>query len=186
MSHTRTNSSWLELLASSELLGAILTVVGYAIFVEGRPGTLAGWQVALGLIFATLAGVAGVQLWRGRTFGRRLSLAVQLLQIASLNVTPLVRYVALAGLRVGPVFSSAGVGFRVRGGGEFIAIPFSRDGTLFAVGSALEIGGRFAADLTGSGLSFDVNLLAVYFAWRLYRLRDAELLPAAAPVAPAL
>ena len=160
---------WAAFVAASELLGGIFVAVGYVMYHVARPDTLAGWQIALGLSFAVLAGYAGVQLMRGRLSGVRASIVVQLLQVVSFTVMPVARFVALAGLRAGPVISSAGIELRLRGGGDFVAIPFARDATLAAVGTGLEFGIRIALDGLAS-VAFDVNVIALYFAWRLIRL----------------
>jgi hypothetical protein len=165
---------WIRILAACEVLGGALAVIGYAIYAVTRPGVLAGWQDALGIAFAGLAVYAGVQLLRGRDIGVVASMVAQGLQIVSFTVVPAARFVALAGLRVDLLIASNGVHARFGGGGEFIAIPFARDGTLYAVGTELHFGFRVAPEgLEASTTTIAINFVAVYFLWRLLSLFTA-------------
>ena len=83
---------------------------------------------------------------------------------ANEQARPAARFVALAGLRVDLVIARNGVHARFGGGGDFIAIPFARDGTLNAVGTELHFGFRIAADaLEASTTAIAINIAAAYF-----------------------
>lgn len=107
-----------------------MTLVGYASFAVLRPDRLAGWQYALGIGFGVAAMFAGVQLMRERRIGYYCSVGLQALQLVSFTAVPVARLVALAGLRAGVIVASNGFHMRVGGGGQFIAIPCARDGSL--------------------------------------------------------
>jgi hypothetical protein len=163
--------SRVRLLATCELIGGILAVVGYASYAATRPGGLTGWQFASGVAFGAFAAYAGVQLLLDRDAGIVTSLLVQALQIVSFTVVPAARLVALAGLRIELLIASNGVHARFGGGGEFIAIPFAPDGTLDGVGTELHFGFQVADKLDASTVTIGINLAAVYFLWRLLALR---------------
>ena len=125
----------------------------------------------LGSIFFVTAAVAGAQLLRGRRLGAILSFGVQLLQVVAFSFGP--RFVARAGILGAIVFASNGL--RVEGGfdGRFVATTI-HNGELDAGGTGLDFGTGFAGSpLRDSTVTVAVNLVAIYFAFRLWRyLRD--------------
>jgi hypothetical protein len=158
------HSDWTRFLGISQVLGGLLTLGGYVTFAVFQPGILVAWQHALGGVVGVGSVLAGLQLLRGQRIGYTLSLANQLLQVASFTVVPYARLVSLAGLRFALGFGQEGLHLRLGGGGEFIVLPFARDATQSAVGATLEIGTRFKLEsLRQSDVSLSVNFVAAYF-----------------------
>jgi hypothetical protein len=111
-------------------------------------------------------------------------LVVQLAQILSLNAGW--RYVFLAGPKVTWLIASVGTGINVGGGGLFIVTNVPGDGTLNAVGLAADISvGIMPAPLEAASWTIGINLVAIYFARRLWCLkptfRNSKVAAAAAP-----
>jgi hypothetical protein len=115
----RGSLGWLlRVLAVAEVAGGAVLVVRVA---------RAVWQGAIGGPFLAAAGligvvgllviVAGIALWRGRTWGAVVSLAWQLLQVPHLATAPLTYYVAL------PASVAAGLGLDGRPHGTVIPLP---------------------------------------------------------------
>ena len=124
-------------------------------------------------VFASISFLAGVLLIGRHSSGVTLSLAVQLAQIVSANVGW--RYVFLVGPKVTWVVASLGTGLSVGGGGLLALTATATDGTLNAIGLAADVNlGFMPKPLAEAGWAVGVNLVAVYFARRLWRLR-AEL-----------
>jgi hypothetical protein len=124
-------------------------------------------------IFASVSFLAGVLLVGRHSSGLALSLAVQLAQVFSVNAGW--RYVFLAGPKLTWVIASVGTGLYVGGGGLLALTPAATDGTLNAVGLGADVSvGLMPRPVAEATWAVGVNLVAVWFAWRLWRLR-AEL-----------
>jgi hypothetical protein len=112
---------------------------------------------------------SGVALFRRNRWGVPASIGLQLFQIASFSVASHFRYVALAGPLVQLIVATTGVRLNIGGGGAFVAVPWSQDGSLGALGAHLEAGIGFQpGTLADSEFTMAVNLVAIYFLWRLF------------------
>jgi hypothetical protein len=121
-------------------------------------------------VFASISFLAGVLLIGRHESGVSLSLAVQLAQIVSANVGW--RYVFLVGPKVTWVIASLGTGLAVGGGGLLALMPVTTDGTLNAIGLAADINfGFMAKPLAEASWTVGINLVPLFFARRLWRLR---------------
>jgi hypothetical protein len=158
----------LRIIAASELLGGIFVLSGYALLALGGYRLNPAWQALPAVAFGAFAMVSGIALYRGRRWGVRASMLLQLLQIASFSIVSHLRYVALVGPIVQLIIATTGVRLEVGGGGAFVAVPWSQDGSLGALGVHLEAGLGFQpGTLADSEFTMGVNLLAIYFLWRL-------------------
>lgn len=182
------NRDILRIIAASELLGGIFVLAGYALLGIAGYRLNPAWQALPAVAFGVLAMASGIALFRGMRWGVRASIALQLLQVASFSIASHLRYVALAGPIVQLIVATTGVRLEFGGGGAFVAVPWSQDGTLGALGVHLEAGiGYQPGTLADSGFTMGVNLLAIYFVWRLSdavsakdpAARDASVAPAA-------
>jgi hypothetical protein len=156
------------IIASSEVVGGALVLVGYALVAAFglRPDPL--WQVFPGIVFALVSIAAGWLLHRRHRWGVALSLAVQGLQIANLSLPGTLRYVAFAGPLLQLVAASTGVRLNLGGGGAFVLVPWSNDGTLRAPGVNVAIGAGYQPGLLAdSQVTLAINFVALYFLWRL-------------------
>jgi hypothetical protein len=176
-----------RLIAASELLGGIFLLSGYALLVTGGYRLDPAWQAIPGLAFGAFAMSAGIALFRGHRWGVSASLAVQALQVISMSVISHFRYVAFAGPLAQLIMATTGVRFNIGGGGAFVAVPWSQDGSLGALGANLEVGvGYQPGTLAASQFTIAVNFVAVYFLWRLLTLLGDHERPARSElVAPA-
>jgi hypothetical protein len=114
-----------------------------------------------------------------------MSIATQSLQVVAFSVPSAFRYVALAGLKVRIVIASNGIHVPFGGGGEFLATSRPPNGSLTAVAIELQAGVRIADQpVSASQFTIAINLVAVYFLWRLLRFRPAVLSVANTAVAP--
>ena len=163
-------ASRITVIASVQLLGGLALLIGYALTaVTARTG-FADWQFFLGALFGVFSCVAAVRLHRGLPNGVQLSMIVQAIQILAITVVPSLRFVAVAGIKLRIILASTGFYWQVGFGGEFIAVPFARDGSLGALGSELSIFGAVAPrPLEQSSLTVAVNLAALYFLIVLYK-----------------
>jgi hypothetical protein len=169
------NRNILPIIAASELLGGIFVLSGYALFALAGYRLNPAWQALPAVAFGAIAMASGIALFRGSRWGVRASIAVQLLQIASFSIASHLRYVALAGPIVRMIVATTGVRLEFGGGGAFVAVPWSQDGSLGALGVHLEAGlGYQPGTLADSEFTMGVNLLAIYFLWRLSALVGAK------------
>lgn len=126
---------------------------------------------------------AGIALFRKQRWGVPASMAVQVLQLASVSVASHFRYVAFAGPVAQLIIATTGVRLNVGGGGAFTAIPWSQDGSLGAIGANLEGGVGFQpGTLAESEFTLAINFVAIYFLWHLSAKSDEK--TQAAPVEP--
>lgn len=165
----------LTIIAASELLGGIFVLAGYAVFAATGYRLDPAWLAAPGIAFGLFSMACCIALFRGARWGVPASIGMQLLQVASVSVASHFRYVAFAGPFAQVIVATTGVRFDVGGGGAFVAFPFSQDGTLGALGTHLEVGVGFQpGTLAESGFMMAVNLVAIYFLWRLFDLTGAN------------
>jgi hypothetical protein len=174
-------------IAVFEILGGICVGIGYVVFLLSGYRFNPMWQAYAGLAFALLATGAGILTWRKRPWGVPLSIAVQALQVASLSVVAHFRYVALAGPLLRLIVSTTGAYFELGGGGNFVAVPWSDDGTLGALGASFAAGtGYRPQPLSESTFTVGFNVVAAYCLWRLIAFaaagRKAAPGPGAAPL----
>ena len=145
------------------------------------------WQAIPGLAFIALSMAAGILLLRNHRYGVPASILVQALQILSVSVPSRLRFVAVAGPIAQLIVATTGVRFEVGAGGAFVAVPWSDDGALGALGTHFEIGVGFAPGaLVNSRFTVALNFAAVYFLWHLVRSvrrRDAKNGAAVGPAA---
>jgi hypothetical protein len=164
----------MKLVAIFELLGGVSVVIGYAA-VLSRGHFNPAWQVYPGLLFALLAITAGVLLLRSHPWGVPVSIVLQALQIVSLSIVPTFRYVALAGPVAQVIVATTGFYFELGGGGSFVAVPWSTDGTLGALGMAFSLGGGYRPQpLSESTFTIGINIAAAYSLWLLVFQAAAE------------
>jgi hypothetical protein len=133
------------------------------------------WQVYPGPLFALLAISAGILLLRSHPWGVPLSIVLQALQIVSLSIVPTFRYVALAGPVAQLILATTGFYFELGGGGSFVAVPWSSDGTLGALGMAFSMGGGYRPQpLSESTFTIGINIAVAYSLWLLVSHVAAE------------
>jgi hypothetical protein len=162
------NRDILSIIAASELLGGICVLSGYAMIPLTGYRLEPAWQAAPGLAFGVFAMASGVALLRRKRWGVSASIAVQLLQLVSVSIVSRVRYVALAGPVAQLIVATTGVRLEAGGGGAFVAVPWSLDGTLGSLGTQAQAGfGVQPSPLAESEFTMAVNLVAFYFLWRL-------------------
>ena len=167
---TRDSARFLRTIALAEIVGGALVILAYRLTAFTPGIALAPWQHVLGVLFGALAIVAGVLLLGRRPLGVRLSLAVQALQVLAITGMPDFRFVALAGPKLRLVLATTGVHLRAGFGGEFLLVPWARDGTLQAIAIELEIGGGYSpGPLADSTTTIGLNLLAILFVHHLWR-----------------
>lgn len=165
----------IKVIAVFEILGGICVGIGYVMFLRSGYRFNPKWQAYPGLAFALLATGAGILMWRERRWGVPLSIAVQALQVLSLSLVAHVRYVALAGPLLQFIASTTGVYFELGGGGNFVAVPWSDDGTLGALGASFSVGtGYHPQPLSESTFTVGVNVAAAYCLWRLIAFAAAS------------
>ena len=168
------NSRPLRIIATLELLGGVSVVIGYAVLLS-RYHFNPAWQVYPGLLFSLLAIAAGILLLRSHPWGVPLSLALQASQVVSLSIVSHFRYVALAGPIAQLIVATTGFYFELGGGGSFVAVPWSTDGTLGALGMSFSFGtGYRPQPLSESTLTVGINIAAVYCLWLLATFASAE------------
>jgi hypothetical protein len=176
-----------RLIAASELLGGIFIISGYTLLVTTGFRLDPAWQAVPGLVYGVSAMAAGIALFRGLRWGVPASVAVQALQVVSVSVISQFRYVAFAGPLAQLVVATTGVRFNVGGGGAFVAVPWSLDGSLGALGANLQAGVGFQpGTLADSQFTVAINFAAIYFLMRLIRpLRTESNTATGEVVAPA-
>jgi hypothetical protein len=162
------NRDILFIIAASELLGGICVLSGYAIIAIGGYRFDPAWQAITGIGFGVFAMASGVALLRRNRWGVPASIAVQLLQLVSISIASHLRYVVFAGPLLQFIVATTGVRLEAGGGGVFVAVPWSQDGTLGALGSHIEVGiGYQPGSLADSTFTMAINLTAIYFLWHL-------------------
>ena len=162
------NRDILRIIAASELLGGILLLAGYALVPLTGYRIDPAWQALPAMAFGAFSMAGGIALYRQYPWGVRASLGVQLLQVASFSVASHFRYVAFAGPLLQLIVSTTGIRINAGGGGAFVAVPWSYDGSLGALGAHLEAGIGFQpGPLSDSTFTMAANLVAIYFLWRL-------------------
>jgi hypothetical protein len=172
-----------RIIGSSELLGGILAIVGYAITASTGYRFEPAWQVLPGLALAVLSMTAGAQLLRERPSGVRMSLFAQLSQVLAVSAVSHFRYVAFAGPFVQLIVGTTGFRLHAGAGGGFIAVPWSQTGGLGAPSVVMEGGiGYQPRPFADSTLTVAINFVAVYFAWHLWRLLVEQTGDSATPV----
>ena len=121
-------------------------------------------------VFASVTFLAGVLLVGRHASGVTLSLVVQLAQVVSANAGW--RYVFLAGPKLTWVIASVGTGLFMGGGGLLALTSAATDGTLNAVGLGADMNiALMPRPLSEASWAVGINLIALYFARRLWRLR---------------
>ena len=94
---------------------------------------------------------------------------MQALQVVAITLVPDFRFVALAGPKLRLVLATTGVHLRGGFGGEFLLVPWARDGTIEAIAMQLELGGGYSpGPLAESTTTLGINLLAVAFLVHLW------------------
>jgi hypothetical protein len=180
---------WVRFLGASQLLGGILVVSAYAVGAVAWPRAIAPWQNGLAVAFGAFVGFAGVQLLRASPRAIGLSIVAQAVQVFAATQVPGWRYVGIAGLKGQLILATNGIHVALGGGGEFIAVPWARNGSLDSIAANLETGLRIASNgLEHSTTTVGINVVAIYFLWKLVMLR-AETRPpqrSGTALAPAL
>ena len=169
------NRPWVQFLAASELLGGILIIAAYAVAAVTNPGLMAPWQNLLAVAFGAAVAFAGIQLMKRSPRALPLSIAAQAVQVLAVAHVPTFRYVGIAGLKAQLILATNGVHVAFGAGGEFIAIPWARNGSLACISANLETGVRIASEgLEQATTTVGINVVALYFLWRLLALRSEE------------
>ena len=164
--------SWVRWLACFEIVGALLILGGgwYR-----RHNALGDPVISLPIVTYVAAAFtlgAGGLLFAEERAGLAMSLVVQCLQIVQLNYG--VRFVLLAGPEINLLLSSVGVRVEAGGGGAFALLSAPPDGTLLASGVSGEANAGFMAhQLSTATWALSINVVALYFFVRLWRLDDA-------------
>ena len=167
---TLLDASTLRAIALAEIVGGALVIIGYRLMAFTPGITLAAWQHVLGVLFGGGAVLAGVLLLVRRPLGVRLSLLVQAMQVVAITWVPAFSFVALAGPKLRLVLATTGVHLRAGFGGEFLLVPWARDGTLTAIAVQVELGGGYSpSPLAESTTTLGINLLALVFMGHLWR-----------------
>ena len=174
---------WVQVLGAFEILGGLLCLAG-SITIKSLQVT--DFRISFPLLATAgslFSATAGGMLLKRQPTGVRLSLLLQLAQVISFN--GLYRYVYLVGPRVLWIIASGGTGIVVGGGGEFVLTTDVPDGTLNAPGvSGSVILGLMPTPLAQSSWALGLNLVAIYFAARLWDLwNDLKSPPASTSVA---
>ncbi len=159
----------MRVLGFFELIGGGLALLG-SLFSRGpRPGSITISFQLLPLAASFLGIAAGILLLKRRQTGVRVSLAVQAAQAVSFNVGW--RYVYLVGPKLTWVVAAVGTRLELGGGGLFVLSNAPPDGTLAAIGLALDANlGVMPKPLSTSAWTLGINLAALYFARRLWHL----------------
>ena len=162
---------WVRILGWFQICGGLLAVVWSVTTRASAPGT-ATLSLPLITAFAGALSIgAGILLHRAPRVGVPASLGIQLAQIASFNAGW--RYVFLAGPKLTWVIASVGTGLYAGGGGLFYLTDAPHDGTLNAIGLAAGVNiSIMPSPLATATWAFGINIVAVYFAVRLWMLRS--------------
>lgn len=172
---------WIRMLGLFQIVGAIM-MFGFSVSPK-----LSGGQVHFNIplvtwVFASIAFLAGVLLVGGHRSGVTLSFAVQLAQVLSFNAGW--RYAFLTGPKLTWVIANLGTALYVGGGGILALTNAPTDGTLNGVGLGADINlAIMDKPLAEATWAVGINLVAVYFVGRLWRLRGEF---AAAPATTAV
>ena len=157
----------LSIVATSELVGGILAIVGW-VLIAATHDVQPAWSILPAFGFGLLAMLSGILLFRQHHWGVPLSIAVQVLQILSISSVGQYRYVALAGPFSQLILASNGVRLNIGAGGAFVGVPWCQDGSLEAPGVSVDVdGGVMPGSLADSGFTVAINFVALYFLWRL-------------------
>lgn len=78
----------------------------------------------------------------------------------------------IAGFKAHLILATNGIHLALGGGGEFIAVPWARNGSLDSIAANLETGLRIASNgLELSTTTIGINVVAIYFLLKLVMLR---------------
>ncbi len=158
---------WLRLLASFQFIGGVAALAGAFLPKDSAPGSVNFTVILFPLFAGAVAAVAGVLLVLREPFGIKLSFLVQLAQV--LSFTAGWRYLFLAGPRITWLINSSGTGVVFGFGGMGIATTSPSDGALNAIGVNVDAQlGFFGAPLASATWAVGLNLVAAYFALRLW------------------
>jgi hypothetical protein len=157
-----------RLLAAFQILGGLCASLGALILVDASQGELRFTLPLLPIVLGAASVVGGFLLFVRETAGLRLSFWVQLAQVLSFSTGW--RYVFTAGPRLVWIFSNLGTGAELGFGGSGIGTTVPSDGTLLAIGASVQVHlGFFDGPLASAQWTVGLNLVAIYFAYRLYQ-----------------
>lgn len=163
---------WILAMAYCELVGGILILCGGWLLKQDANRHFVVFLPLVTMAAAALSLTAGGLVLRQKQSGLALSLLVQALQIVNFNVGW--RYVFLAGPKMTLMLASAGVALYGGAGGLFTLTGAPSDGTLAAPGVAAELKvALMPGSLESASWAIGINLLAIYFFVRLWRLDTA-------------
>jgi hypothetical protein len=162
---------WVRAVAYFELVGGILVVGGGWFPKHSAGGDLI---VSFPLVVLSASGLsiaAGLLLLNREHGGVLMSMLVQACQIVNINIGW--RYVFLVGPKVTLVFASTGAALYGGLGGLFTLSSAPADGTLRASGVGADVNFRWMLHpLDAATWTVGINVLAVYYFVRLWRLDD--------------
>ena len=175
---------WVRVLGFFELIGGVLALLG-SMFTKGpTPGSVRISFELLPIAVCLASATAGILLLKHRRAGVPVSLAIQIAQVLSFNAGW--RYVFLVGPKLTWVIAAVGTRLDIGGGGLFVLSNAPPDGTLGAIGLAVDANiGIMPKPLSTSAWAIGINLAALYFARRLWHLRR-ELRPTLESATPAV